>query len=186
MEPAAGDPSTPPVQYWFEQLRQAHGLNALVDNHRFAVLQMCFGFHAIILGAVVFGAKDSDVQNTSSWFAIAIGSGVLIVGVSLCGVFFSHHIYMRRIYKRWIAALEERLMEETGLIDNSDIVDPGHRGSLYHDDNSPHVPFERTLVLILVSLTMLNIGVPMLAARTLGATNSHVLALGFVAVPCMR
>lgn len=66
-------------------------------------------------------------------------------------------------------------MEAAGL--TSGDRDQEHKGSLYHDDNSPDVPWEPSLVFTVVVLIFLNCLSPSLIAITLGVGWLQILLL---------
>lgn len=162
--------------FWKEQLTHAHAINALVDNHRFVLLQMFLAFHGLLLTALVFKPEIqiSFAQNLT-WLPPVLAVGVSFVGLTIFGTFFSQHVYMRT-YKHWIGALEANLLTTLKLRD----IETNHSGSLYWDDNTPYIPLERTLIFTLILFIILNLGVPALIALLLGTNITIVVCLFFV------
>jgi hypothetical protein len=157
-----------------DQLKHAHSLNALVDNHRFSLLKLLLGFHGLVLSALVFKPDMKAQLDERQGLAIWLGAGIATIGLALFGTFLSQHVYMR-MYKHWIHVLESHLhrhLEKSGMT--------SHSGSLSCDDNSAYVPLEPTLVLLLCVFTVLNIGVPVFVAVFLGAIGTHAAIMAGV------
>ena len=151
------------TDFWTAQLEHAQARNALVDNHRFALLSVIFSFHGVILGALMLSvqAMPSPAPNLPRWLWPAISFGILLVGLGLFNAFFSQHLYMLR-YKRWIKVLEIKLMVRAGLAQEDPY--PQHRGSLYHDENLPDFRADPTIVPLSVIIALLNCGVAALVS----------------------
>jgi len=156
-----------------DQLKHAHSLNALVDNHRFSLLQLLFTFHGIVLSALIFKADMPPNMTASSLLAIWLSVGVAAIGTGLFGVFLSQHRYMRS-YKSWIATLEGQLHRLGG----SNVA--AHKGTLSWDENQPKIKAEGTFLLLVIVFLVLNIGVSAAVALRLGTAYYSVAIMSLV------
>jgi hypothetical protein len=96
------------TDFWLKQLDLAHARNALVDDHRFRVLQMIIAFQTLVLGAVVFRVGGTLPLAFGGWLPTVIGAGVLFVGLSLFVTCFDT--------KRWTRELEGLLREAARVL----------------------------------------------------------------------
>ena len=122
---------------------------------------------------VLFLRPDVEkyLSTLPSWLVLALPCSVLLLGLALFGTFFSQHAYMR-IYKYWMGTLEGKILLEFGH--SVSVPDKAaseklqaHKGTLYCDENKLYIPWERTLVFIMLLFTGLTVGVSCIVAVSL-------------------
>lgn len=162
--------------FWLAELEHAHSTNALVDNQRLMLISAALAFHGAIIGAIIFVPKESVaiVEGLPDGFKFVVAAAVLLIGLSIFGVFFSQHLYMRSC-KRWMKATEGLLMESVGLL--RERQDPDHKGSLLNDDNKPHAPLDENTIafclLMFITLNCISTGLVALASHI----KEHIASL---------
>lgn len=171
-------------EYLLCQLELAHKRNELVDNQRFSILQVFFGFQAIILGASVLKGSDAvAISQQLGTLSLLLPLLVLGIGYSLFVVYFRQHIYMRA-YKAWTANLEAALRKLVFAVGQSQNDSSNYTGTLYFDSNKLLLLPEGTLVFTLVAMGLMNLGVTVLLLQAVGTpmlTSTIVLGLGIIA-----
>ncbi len=147
------------IEYFEQQLRLAHSRNDLVDNLRFSVLKLFFGFHTVIIGATILkGRADFTTQELLGEASILLPFLSVGVGFALFVVYIRWHIYLYG-YKAWIQNLELSLKDLVFGLDNNNTFGEPYHGTYYHDINRSKVKFDYVVVFTLLSMTILNIAV---------------------------
>ncbi|MBI5149166.1 MAG: hypothetical protein HZA28_00130 [Candidatus Omnitrophica bacterium] len=158
------------------ELEHAHSVNALVDNQRFTLLNIAVAFHAAIVAAVILGRNVNYTLPFPNFGGI-VSIALLLIGLFLFAIYVGQHKYMRSC-KRWISAAEARLLETQGLCPRKGYEDHFHRGTLYHDDNAPHMPLEeRTFLFSRIFFLVLNCFTASLAGLVLGVEGKWIAVL---------
>lgn len=171
------------IEYFSRQLDLAHKRNDLADHLRFNVLQTFFGFHSLIIGAIVAG--DKFKINIPSQLTTLLPIFVFSIGFSLFIMFFRYHIYLYG-YKKWIENIEIRLQKLIFSEEGSNELD-GYTGTYSLDNdkkvNTPKVKFEEVVIFSLFVMAILNIGVTLSLSNPLYLTPDMYLCwslLGFM------
>jgi hypothetical protein len=155
-------------EYFFRQLELAHKRNDLVDQLRFNIMQVFFGFQTFLIGAAVLNGGDiSVIRKKLEGWEMLLPVFAFLIGFSLYVIFFRYHIYLYG-YKKWIENLETCLAESVFFIEvNKNLNEYTGTYSLARDKvlNTPKVKLEGVAIFSLLSMTILNVGVVFLLFR---------------------
>jgi hypothetical protein len=147
------------IDYFIQQLQLAHKRNDLVDQLRFILFQVFFGFQAIIIGASVFRVSETaNIKQQLGDIVILVPVLVLIVGYTFFSIFFHWQTYLYK-YKNWIRNIETALRSLVFGIGN---LEESFTGTLYLDENKPVLFLDGVATFALISMITLNHGVALL------------------------
>ncbi len=141
-------------EYLLSQLELSHKRNELVDNQRFLLLQIFFGFQSIVLAASVLKGGDAiTLKQQLGSMSVLLPLLAFGIGFSLFVVYLRQHNYML-IYKTWSRNLEMALLEILYKINQTT---NHHKGTLYCDINQPIFILESTVLFTSIAMGLLNL-----------------------------